>query len=179
MTPRRSTAGPVRKYNYLDGHLAESTRNVAGYNIYFIRLPDIYLMYAELLKDSDPTTALEYVNKVHRRAYNRDPDSPSDIDYASLTDRTKADADDHLANNPLLYVSWGRNVRRDAAGGKTCAVCASANRKPNTTRPYRVPEPQRPTSYGRRPTMRCPYRLLSSSRTPIPTWYRHQDIDNC
>ena len=104
--PQTFYGWPVRKYNYLDGHLAESTRNVAGYNIYFIRLPDIYLMYAELLKDSDPTTALEYVNKLHRRAYNRDPDSPSDIDYASLTDRTKADADDHLANNPLLYERW-------------------------------------------------------------------------
>lgn len=104
--PQTFYGWPVRKYNYLDGHLAESTRNVAGYNIYFIRLPDIYLMYAELLKDSNSTTALEYVNKVHRRAYNRDPDSPSDIDYASLTDRTKADADDHLANNPLLYERW-------------------------------------------------------------------------
>ena len=60
---------PVRKYNYLDGHLADATRNVAGYNIYFIRLPEIYLMYAYLLKDSDPAAALEYVNKVKRRAY--------------------------------------------------------------------------------------------------------------
>ena len=38
-------------------------------NIYVIRLADIYLLYAELLKDEDPGTALEYVNKVHARAY--------------------------------------------------------------------------------------------------------------
>lgn len=104
--PEKFYGWPVRKYNFLDGHLAEATRNIAGYNIYFIRLPDIYLMYAELLKDTDPATALEYVNKVHRRAYGREPDAPSDIDYTSLSDRTKAPADDHLANNPLLYERW-------------------------------------------------------------------------
>ncbi len=98
---------PVRKYNYLDGHLADATRNVAGYNIYFIRLPDLYLMYAELLKDTDPQTALEYVNKVKRRAYNYPPDAPSPVDYTSLTDRTNAvDPADHLANDPLLYERW-------------------------------------------------------------------------
>lgn len=34
--------------------------------------------------------ALEYVNKVHRRAYGYDPDQPSPVDYASLQDRTYA-----------------------------------------------------------------------------------------
>ena len=54
-----------------------------------------------------PTEALEYVNKVHRRAYGYDPDSTSPVDYQSLTDRTKtADEDDHLANNPPLYERW-------------------------------------------------------------------------
>ena len=95
----------MRKYNFLEGHLLDATRNVAGYNIYFIRLPDIYLMYAELLvAEGREAEALEYVNKVHRRAYGYDPDSTSPVDYQSLTDRTKtADEDDHLANNPLLY----------------------------------------------------------------------------
>lgn len=97
---------PVRKYNYLDGHLANDTRNVAGYNIYFIRLPELYLIYASLLRDTDPVTALEYVNKVHRRAYGYSPDSPSAVDYQSLTDRTKTASDDHLANDPILYELW-------------------------------------------------------------------------
>ncbi|MCL6101268.1 MAG: RagB/SusD family nutrient uptake outer membrane protein [Bacteroidetes bacterium] len=96
---------PTRKYQYLDGKLIE-TRNVAGYNFYFIRLPDIYLMYAEILKSSNPTLALEYINKVHRRAYGYDPNTPSPVDYVSLTDRTKAPVDDHLANDPLLYERW-------------------------------------------------------------------------
>lgn len=98
---------PVRKYNFLEGHLLDATRNVAGYNIYFIRLPEIYLMYALLLKDSEPATALEYVNKVHRRAYNYPVDGSSPVDYASLNARTRTvDETDHLANDPLLYELW-------------------------------------------------------------------------
>ena len=52
-------------------------------------------------------TALEYVNKVKRRAYGYSPDGASPVDYGSLTDRTlTADATDHLANDPLLYELW-------------------------------------------------------------------------
>lgn len=97
---------PTRKYQHLYDH-ADDIRMYAGHNFYFIRLAEIYLMYAEVLKDSDPTKALEYVNKVHRRAYNYDPDSPSPVDYKSLTDKTKTlDANDHLSNDPLLYECW-------------------------------------------------------------------------
>ena len=39
--PQTFYGWPVRKYNFLDGHLLDETKNVAGYNIYFIRLPDI------------------------------------------------------------------------------------------------------------------------------------------
>ena len=96
----------TRKYQYLKGELSE-VNNIAGFNIYFIRLADIYLMYAEVMKDSDPKTALEYVNKVHRRAYGYNPDVTSPFDYKSLTDRTKTlDSSDHLANNPILYERW-------------------------------------------------------------------------
>ena len=106
--PQTFYGWPVRKYNFLDGHLLDDSKNVAGYNIYFIRLPDIYLMYAELLAaEGREAEALEYVNKVHRRAYGYDPDQPSPVDYGSLHDRTRtADPSDHLANNPLLYERW-------------------------------------------------------------------------
>ena len=106
--PQNFYGWPVRKYNFLEGHLLNESKNVAGYNIYFIRLLDIYLMYAELLRDEgNEALALEYVNKVHRRAYGYDPDSPSLVDYSSLSDRTKtADPEDHLANDPLLYERW-------------------------------------------------------------------------
>ncbi len=76
-------------------------------NFYIIRMADIYLLYAELLADTDPATALEYVNKVHRRAYGFDPGTPSAYDYTSLADRTRAYFDtDPLANDPLRYERW-------------------------------------------------------------------------
>ena len=76
-------------------------------NIYIIRMADIYLLYAELMADKEPGTALEYVNKVHRRAYGYDPDGASPVDYTSLSDRTKTiDAADPLANDPLRYERW-------------------------------------------------------------------------
>lgn len=76
-------------------------------NFYIVRLADIYLLYAELLADTDPTTALEYINKVHRRAYGLNPNSTSEYDYKSLSDRTRAYYDnDPLANDPLRYERW-------------------------------------------------------------------------
>ena len=76
-------------------------------NYYIIRMADIYLLYAELLLESDPATALEYVNKVHRRAYGYNPDSPCPYDYTSLSDRTRAYFDDDpLAHDPLRYERW-------------------------------------------------------------------------
>lgn len=76
-------------------------------NFYIIRMADIYLLYAELLADTDPATALEYVNKVHRRAYGFEPGTPSAYDYTSLADRTRAYFDtDPLANDPLRYERW-------------------------------------------------------------------------
>lgn len=76
-------------------------------NIYIIRMADIYLLYAELMAEKDPECALKYVNKVHRRAYGCDPDTPSPYDYHSLTDRTRAYYDeDPLANNVIRYERW-------------------------------------------------------------------------
>lgn len=76
-------------------------------NIYIIRMADIYLLYAELMASRDPATALEYVNKVHRRAYGYAPDGASPVDYSSLSDRTKTlDPSDPLANDPLRYERW-------------------------------------------------------------------------
>ncbi len=72
-----------------------------------VRLADIYLLYAELIKDENQALALEYINKVHRRAYGFSPDSPCPYDYKSLTDRTKtADEADHLAHDVLKYERW-------------------------------------------------------------------------
>lgn len=76
-------------------------------NYPIVRLADIYLLYAELIKEDNPTLALEYINKVHRRAYGYSPDEPSPYDYKSLSDRTKtADESDHLSHDVLKYERW-------------------------------------------------------------------------
>ncbi|GAB3939602.1 RagB/SusD family nutrient uptake outer membrane protein [Spirosoma harenae] len=98
-------AWSFRKYINTAGTELEVNRS-NGANILWLRLADIYLLYAEtLMRTGDNATALEYINKVHRRAYGLPVDSPSAIDYKSLTDATKA-SDDVLKNNPLRYERW-------------------------------------------------------------------------
>ena len=98
-------AWSFRKYINLAGTELEVNRS-NGDNILWLRMADIYLLYAETLTHTgDNATALEYVNKVHRRAYGLPVDSPSAVDYKSLTDVTKA-MDDGLKSNPLRYERW-------------------------------------------------------------------------
>ncbi len=80
-----------------------SVGNNDGANFYWLRLADVYLMYAEVVEE--PAVALEYVNKVKRRAYGYPVDSPSPVDYTSLTDETLA-SDPVLGNDPLKYERW-------------------------------------------------------------------------
>jgi len=79
-----------------------------GQNFIVLRLADVYLLYAEaLIKTDQITEGLEYINKVHRRAYDQPVDVPSIYDYATLTDRTATiDDNDPLANDPLKYERW-------------------------------------------------------------------------
>lgn len=97
-----------KKFTNRDG--LESQLNFSsGANYPIIRLADIYLLYAEAIAPADPGTALEYVNKVHRRAYGSSPDSPSPYDYRSLTDATcaaRANADDVLGHDVIKYERW-------------------------------------------------------------------------
>ena len=98
-------AWSFKKYQTIDAGIQLELEQSDGSNLYFLRLADIYLLYAEAcMNTGDNTDALEYINKVHRRAYNQPVNSPSGVDYASLTDLTKAGASDvDLGNNPLAY----------------------------------------------------------------------------
>jgi starch-binding outer membrane protein, SusD/RagB family len=93
-----------KKYQTLDSRL-DDVKQADGANYYLLRLADIYLLYAEACMNSgDNSTALEYINKVHRRAYDQPINAASPYDYSSLNDRTKASATDvNLATNPLRY----------------------------------------------------------------------------
>lgn len=98
-------AWSYKKYMNMDG-LENQINFSSPANFYIIRMADIYLLYAEALKDSRPDVALEYVNKVHRRAYGYPVDEASPVDYVSFTDVTKASPEDHLHNDVLKYERW-------------------------------------------------------------------------
>ncbi|MET4082640.1 hypothetical protein ABIB40_002600 [Pedobacter sp. UYP30] len=94
-----------RKYTNIDYSLND--KNAQGNNLYFLRLADVFLLYAEAAKGlGDNTTALEYLNKVKRRAYSYPINAPSPVDYTSLTGVTKAINDPVLGTNPLYYERW-------------------------------------------------------------------------
>ncbi|MBR1481007.1 MAG: RagB/SusD family nutrient uptake outer membrane protein [Paludibacteraceae bacterium] len=111
-------------------------------NFYIVRLADIYLLYAELMADDDAATALEYVNKVHRRAYGFSPDGACPYDYTSLSDRTRAYFDsDPLANDPLRYERWAElfaegqwwfDIRRYRIGDKEAVYYQETSHGPIT-----------------------------------------------
>ncbi len=78
-------------------------------NIYLLRLADVYLLYAEAcINSGDNINALEYINKVKRRAYNYPVNAPSPVDYPSLSSATSANVanDPVLGHNPLYYERW-------------------------------------------------------------------------
>lgn len=97
-----------RKFTNTEG--VESSLNFSsGANFPVIRLADLYLLYAEAIVDNDPSKALEFVNKIHRRAYGADPDASSNYDYKSLSDQTCAaiwEPDDILAHDVIKYERW-------------------------------------------------------------------------
>lgn len=75
-----------RKYVPLDVSVFSTNRNY-GANIIISRLADVYLLYAEALNaQGNDAPAVEYTNKVRRRAYGLDPDTPDPtVDYTGLT----------------------------------------------------------------------------------------------
>ncbi|MDF2192942.1 RagB/SusD family nutrient uptake outer membrane protein [Paraflavitalea sp. CAU 1676] len=97
-----------RKYAPIFNHM-DNVGPADAANIYILRLADVYLLYAEACANSSEAgTALEYINKVKRRAYSLPVNTASAIDYASLTDVTMAKKanDPVLGNNPLYYERW-------------------------------------------------------------------------
>lgn len=78
-----------------------------AWNYYLLRLADVYLLYAEAsARSGDNATALDYLNRVKRRAYGYSTTATSPVDYKSLTDQTAAINDPVLGKNPLYYERW-------------------------------------------------------------------------
>ncbi|EOR95974.1 hypothetical protein ADIARSV_0864 [Arcticibacter svalbardensis MN12-7] len=94
-----------RKYAAIDYHI--NNVNYDKWNWYFLRMADVYLLYAEAnIGAGDAATGLEYINKVRRRAYDLPINTASARDYTSLTAVTPAINDPVLGRNPLRYERW-------------------------------------------------------------------------
>ncbi len=80
------TGHSFRKYVPQDYSVYTTNRN-SGTNYLIMRMADVYLMYAESMNAlHQDVTAEEYMNKVRRRAYGFDPDTPeASVDYTGLT----------------------------------------------------------------------------------------------
>ncbi|MEC5147157.1 RagB/SusD family nutrient uptake outer membrane protein [Chitinophaga sp. 212800010-3] len=134
----------LRKFNLYDVQASQNPR-MHGADFYFTRLPEVYLNLAEcywkLSGNNNDPQALDYLNRVHRRAW--DFPGQSNVDYtiiASSSKITKAalhpngtDAafQDQLALNALYYEMWAEtfgeakwwfNVRRWALGANEAKV---------------------------------------------------------
>lgn len=120
-----------RKYVVLNRGIWEGNSESIAANMHFLRLADVYLLYAEsLINTGNAALGLEYINKVKRRAYGLPVNAPSAVDYAGLTAVTEAAPGDHLANDPLKYERWAElfaegqwwfDVRRWKIGDKEAA----------------------------------------------------------
>ncbi|HTJ48747.1 MAG TPA: RagB/SusD family nutrient uptake outer membrane protein [Cyclobacteriaceae bacterium] len=79
------TGHSFKKYVPLD-YCILSTNRDSGINYFIMRMADVYLMYAEVMNNlSNDGVALEYTNKVRRRAYGFDSNTPTPSDFASLS----------------------------------------------------------------------------------------------
>lgn len=140
-----------RKYTLITQHWVEDFGYAHWANMYFMRMADLYLIYAEaLIKTNNTTLGLEYINKVKRRAYDLPVNTPSAVDYASLTAPTSAQPGDHLANDPLKYERWAElfaegqwwfDVRRWRIGDKEAAYFGSVNAGPLEWEDYKYALP--------------------------------------
>jgi tetratricopeptide (TPR) repeat protein len=87
------TGHSFRKYSPEDYSVYSTNRN-SGINFVMLRLADIYLMYAELLNNTgNDGLAAEYTNKIRRRAYGLDPETPdAGVDLGAIGGTTLRDA---------------------------------------------------------------------------------------
>lgn len=156
MDTRDDYAWSFRKFTLTSRNFWSGPQAAIAMNMYWLRLADVYLLYAEAnLNAGDNATALEYINKVRRRAYDLPIDAASAVDYPSLTAPTMASTGDPLSNDPLKYERWAElfgehgswwfDVCRWRIGAEEAAYYERVNSGElnwNDNRNYALPIPQ-------------------------------------
>ena len=109
-SPAMNSQPQILSWNHKKFTNREGTEQLLNFsspaNYPVIRLADIYLLYAEAIMGTQPVKALEFVNKVHRRAYGYLSEGSSPVDYKTLTDVTMAPVGDLLHTDVLKYERW-------------------------------------------------------------------------
>jgi starch-binding outer membrane protein, SusD/RagB family len=87
------TGHSFRKYVPREYSVYSTNRN-SGCNYIIMRLADVYLMYAEVMNRlNNDAVAIEYVNKVRRRAHGFSPDvAEASVDYTGLSNTQARDS---------------------------------------------------------------------------------------
>ncbi|MDO6738632.1 RagB/SusD family nutrient uptake outer membrane protein [Wenyingzhuangia sp. 2_MG-2023] len=95
-------------------------------NVRVLRLADVYLMYAEAVYSTDPTTAIEYVNKVRKRARESGgstvgipADLPTTLTGDDLRDAIYKERRLELAGEGFRYHDLIRTGRAEAVLGSS------------------------------------------------------------
>ena len=100
-----------RKYTQPDSKTGYTERYSSDVNCRMIRLAEIYLNYAEVMNElNDRTTAVEYINKVRRRANMADLKATSFASRDQLLDQIKHERVMELASECLRWPDldrWG------------------------------------------------------------------------
>lgn len=121
----------INTKKFFNKHEVENRDPGYSANIVVLRLADLYLMYAEALnKAGNDVLASEYMNKVRRRAYLSDPETPNpEIDYTGFTGTQLQDSIREERYRELFYEHhrwddirrWGIGEEEFAARGTNSA----------------------------------------------------------
>lgn len=101
-----------RKYTSVDSNPGKKEDYSSGINFRMLRLADVYLMYAEVINElnGDRSVAVEYINKVRRRANMSDLPPASYNDYSTLLEQIKHERLVELCGEAVRWLDldrWG------------------------------------------------------------------------
>ncbi|MDE6610412.1 MAG: RagB/SusD family nutrient uptake outer membrane protein, partial [Muribaculaceae bacterium] len=100
-----------RKYSQVDSHTGRTEIYSGDVNCRMIRLAEIYLNYGEIMNElNDRSTAVEYINKVRRRANMADLTASSFANRDQLLDQIKHERVMELCSECLRWPDldrWG------------------------------------------------------------------------
>ncbi len=113
---------------YIDPNAVEASRG-AGNDIPIYRYADVLFIYAEascMIANGPTAEGVEALNKVHRRAFGKDPNVQSTVDFKSTDYNTASFQDLVLKERAYEFIFEGKRWYDLKRTGKTAAVINAA-----------------------------------------------------